>query len=196
MKRTAPVLYLIVPCYNEEEVLPTSSERLKVKIQTLIANKQIAEGSRILFVDDGSQDKTYQIITDLHHSSPLFTGVKLARNYGQQNAYMAGLNIARQNNADATITIDADLQDDLNAIDKMIDEYMQGARELLAAPISEDVEGCKNIDGGTYRYRKSTNDFAIGAIKDGIAFIVTRFMPLEGFVYCERVMNSELPRKI
>ncbi len=126
MIKKTPILYLIVPCYNEEQVLPDSAERLKDKMQTLIANKKIADNSRILFVDDGSEDKTYQIITDLHNSDSLFAGVKLSHNRGQQNAQMAGLSIAREI-ADATITIDADLQDDINAIDKMLDEYINGA---------------------------------------------------------------------
>ncbi len=126
MNEKKPILYLVVPCYNEEEVLPSSAEQLKVKIESLIANQKIANNSRILFVDDGSKDKTYQIITELHKTNPLFSGVKLAHNRGQQNAYMAGLSIAYKT-ADITITIDVDLQDDINAIDKMIDEYINGA---------------------------------------------------------------------
>ncbi len=122
-----PTLYIVVPCYNEEQVLPNSAEQLLNKVQTLITDKKIADTSRILFVDDGSKDKTYQIITDLHHTNPLFAGVKLSRNRGQQNAQIAGLEIAYKANADATITIDADLQDDINAIDKMLDEYQNGA---------------------------------------------------------------------
>ena len=121
-----PILYIVAPCYNEEAVLPYSAQNLQTKMETLIANHKIADGSRILFVDDGSQDKTYQIMKDLHAANPLFCGIKLSRNRGQQNAMMAGLEFARQY-ADATITIDADLQDDIDAIDKMIDEYMNGA---------------------------------------------------------------------
>jgi len=121
-----PILYIVVPCYNEEAVLPDSAQKLQAKIETLIADKKIADKSRILFVDDGSKDKTYQIITDLHNTNPLFAGVKLAHNRGHQNALMAGLSVARES-ADVTITIDADLQDDINAIDKMLDEYANGA---------------------------------------------------------------------
>ena len=126
MNEKKPILYLVVPCYNEEEVLPSSAEQLKVKIENLIANQKIADNSRILFVDDGSKDKTYQIITELHKTNPLFSGVKLAHNRGHQNALMAGLSVARDK-ADVTITIDADLQDDIDAIDKMIEEYNNGA---------------------------------------------------------------------
>lgn len=126
MNEKKPILYLVVPCYNEEEVLPSSAKQLKAKMETLIANQKIAETSRILLVDDGSQDKTYQIITELHKTNSLFNGVKLAHNRGQQNAMMAGLSVAREH-ADITITIDVDLQDDINAIDKMIEEYNNGA---------------------------------------------------------------------
>ena len=126
MVKKTPILYIVVPCYNEEEVLPTSAERLKSKVETLVANHKIADNSRVLFVDDGSKDKTYQIITDLHKSNPIFAGVKLAHNRGHQNALSAGLSVAREV-ADVTITIDADLQDDIDAIDKMIDEYANGA---------------------------------------------------------------------
>ena len=121
-----PILYIVVPCYNEEPVLPDSAKKLQSKMEALIADKKIATDSRILFVDDGSKDKTYQIITDLHNSNSLFAGVKLAHNRGHQNALMAGLSIAREK-ADISITIDADLQDDINAIDKMVEEYMDGA---------------------------------------------------------------------
>lgn len=126
MDKKTPVLYIVSPCYNEEPVLKTSAERLKNKIEKLLADKKIAEGSRILFVDDGSKDKTYQIISELHNSNSLFVGVKLAHNRGQQNALLAGLSVAHKS-ADIVITIDADLQDDINAIDKMIEEYMNGA---------------------------------------------------------------------
>lgn len=126
MQKETPILYMVVPCYNEEPVLPDTSKRLQNKIETLIANKRIADNSRILFVDDGSKDKTYQIISDLHNANPLFCGVKLAHNRGHQNALLAGLSVARES-ADVTITIDADLQDDIDAIDKMLDEYQNGA---------------------------------------------------------------------
>ncbi|MCM1404229.1 MAG: glycosyltransferase family 2 protein [Prevotella sp.] len=126
MQRNTPILYLVVPCYNEEPVLPDTSNILLQKMESLIAEQRIAANSRILFVDDGSHDQTYQIITDLHHANPICAGVKLSRNRGQQNAMLAGLSIARES-ADVSITIDADLQDDVDAIDKMIDEYVNGA---------------------------------------------------------------------
>lgn len=120
-------LYVVVPCYNEEEVLPEASSQLKVKLQSLIAAGKIAPESRILFVDDGSQDRTWALIAELHGADPaVFDGVKLSRNRGHQNAVVAGLVTALET-ADFTITIDADLQDDIHAIDAMVDKYLAGA---------------------------------------------------------------------
>ena len=125
MKQPA-VLYLVVPCYNEEAVLPETSQRLLAKMTALIEKQQIDVASRVMFVDDGSRDQTWPMICNLHESNPLFVGVKLSRNRGQQNALLAGLNTAIKY-ADATISIDADLQDDIDVIDKMMNEYYQGA---------------------------------------------------------------------
>ena len=126
MSKGMPILYIVVPCYNEAPVLENSSKKLQEKIETLITENKIADNSRILFVDDGSKDKTYEMLSALHNGNPLFSVVKLSRNRGQQNALIAGLSIARQH-ADCVITIDADLQDDINAIDKMVEEYVNGA---------------------------------------------------------------------
>lgn len=126
MSKGTPILYIVVPCYNEELVLENSSQKLKEKLETLIETNKVANESRILFVDDGSKDKTYQMLAELHNENPLFSVVKLAHNRGQQNALIAGLTVAHKH-ADITISIDADLQDDINAIDKMIEEYNNGA---------------------------------------------------------------------
>jgi len=126
MEQKTPVLYLVVPCYNEEPVIMDSAEKLKTKMNDLISSGKIAHKSRILFVDDGSKDNTYALINELHNTNELFSGVKLAHNRGHQNALVAGLSVAHEK-SDITITIDADLQDDINAIDKMIDEYQNGA---------------------------------------------------------------------
>ena len=126
MEKKSPILYIVVPCYNEEAVIEDTSKKLKEKVESLIADKKIANNSRILFIDDGSKDKTYQMINDLHKQDEIFSGVKLAHNRGHQNALIAGLSVANKY-ADITITIDADLQDDVNAIDGMINEYINGA---------------------------------------------------------------------
>ena len=119
------VLYIVVPCYNEEEVLPETSRRLKEKMTALLAAGTIAEGSRVLFVDDGSRDATWRLISELHESDPMFAGVKLSRNRGHQNALLAGLMTAKER-ADVTISMDADLQDDINAVDEMLAKYSEG----------------------------------------------------------------------
>ena len=118
-------LYIVVPCYNEEEVLPETSRRLREKLETLMAAGKISGESRILFVNDGSKDKTWKIISALHAQCPLFCGVDLTRNRGHQNALLAGLMTAK-NRADAVISMDADLQDDVNAVDEMVDKFLEG----------------------------------------------------------------------
>lgn len=118
-------LYLVIPCYNEEEVLPETARRLKEKISFLIEKGKIDKGSRILFVNDGSRDKTWDIISALHKENCLYSGINLSRNRGHQNALLAGLMTAREH-ADMVISMDADLQDDINAVDEMVDKYLKG----------------------------------------------------------------------
>ncbi len=118
----ADTLYVVIPCYKEEEVLPETSKRIKEKMNTLISKGKISEKSRVMFVNDGSTDRTWEIIRDLHSKDKLFSGVNLSRNRGHQNALLAGLMTAK-NYADMVISMDADLQDDINAIDEMVDKY-------------------------------------------------------------------------
>ena len=120
------ILYLIIPCYNEYEVLPDSSRFFLNKINQLIKNKKISNQSKILFVDDGSKDGTWDLIESLHNENSIFCGVKLSRNKGHQNALYAGLMVAKEH-ADLTISMDADLQDDINVIDKMVNDYYNGS---------------------------------------------------------------------
>lgn len=119
------ILYIVVPCYNEEAVLHETSKRLKEKMTALINNKKISDKSRVLFVDDGSKDKTWEIIEELHGSDDLFSGLKLSRNKGHQNALLAGLMTAKEL-ADISISMDADLQDDINVVDQFVDKYHDG----------------------------------------------------------------------
>lgn len=123
--KNEPLLYIVVPCYNEEEMLPISAERLLGKLTALQADHKISGDSRILFVDDGSKDKTWSIIADLHRANPSYQGIKLSRNFGQQGAIVAGLSTAVER-ADVIISIDVDLQDDINAMNQMLDEYQKG----------------------------------------------------------------------
>ncbi|NCB63226.1 MAG: glycosyltransferase [Clostridia bacterium] len=118
-------LYIVVPCYNEEEVLPETARQLKDKLTALKAAGKISTESRILFVNDGSGDGTWKIISDLHAADPIFSGVDLSRNRGHQNALLAGLMTAKDR-ADMVISMDADLQDDRNAVDAMVDKFHEG----------------------------------------------------------------------
>ena len=120
-----PVLYIVIPCYIEEEVLPTTSGMFLKKIQDLVSAGKIAESSRILFVNDGSKDRTWEIITDLSHQDPHFQGIAQSRNRGHQNAVLAGL-MECMDRCDITISIDCDGQDDIDAMDKMVDAYLDG----------------------------------------------------------------------
>ncbi len=125
MKRV-PILYVVIPCYNEEEVLPENTKRMKEKMTSLIKNKIISPNSKVMYVNDGSKDNTWSIIKQNHEKEPLFTGITLSRNRGHQNALLAGLMTAKEY-ADVVISMDADLQDDINAIDQMLKKYLNGA---------------------------------------------------------------------
>lgn len=118
-------IYFVIPCYNEQEVLPITAEQLRIKYDQLLQSGLIAESSRILLVDDGSKDRTWQIISQLHQTDSRFQGVKLSRNRGHQNALLAGLMTARSF-CDAAISLDADLQDDINAMDAMLQKFQDG----------------------------------------------------------------------
>lgn len=119
------VLYLVVPCYNEEEVLYETSSRLLEKLNSMIDKGIVSENSKILFVNDGSKDKTWLIIKELNKTNNIFSGLNLSRNKGHQNALLAGLMEAKKY-ADMVISLDADLQDDINVIDKFVEEYYKG----------------------------------------------------------------------
>ena len=119
------ILWLVVPCYNEEEVLPETSGRLKTIMTAMMASGKISADSKIAFVNDGSKDSTWSIIKGLYESDSIYAGINLARNRGHQNALVAGLMTAKKY-ADAVISLDADLQDDVNVIEKMVDEYIAG----------------------------------------------------------------------
>lgn len=132
-------LYITVPCYNEEEALPITADRLLEKFKCLKEAGRISEESRIVFIDDGSKDKTWSIITELHEKNPVFSGIKLSRNRGHQNALLCGL-MTVKNMADAVISIDADLQDDINAFDKMLDSYENGCDIVYGVRAKRDTD--------------------------------------------------------
>lgn len=119
------ILYIVIPCYNEEAVLRETAKQLAMKMQMLYERELISEESRILFVDDGSADQTWMLIQVLHAKNAIYTGIKLSRNKGHQNALLAGLSVAAKK-ADMIISMDADLQDDIDAIDGFIQKYYEG----------------------------------------------------------------------
>lgn len=124
-KGAALILYVVIPCYNEELMLKETIKQLGKKFDKLIKQKKISKKSKVMFVDDGSTDKTWELIKTIHRKKPRFTGISLSRNQGHQNALFAGLMTAK-NYADAVISMDADLQDDIEVIDEMLDKFNTG----------------------------------------------------------------------
>ena len=133
-------LYIVVPCYKEQEVLPETSKRLREKLAALRAQGKVSDKSRIMFVNDGSSDDTWSIISRLHEEDPdYFSGVNLSRNRGHQNALLAGL-LTAVNHADMIVSMDADLQDDVNAVDAMVDAYHEGYEVVYGVRSKRDTD--------------------------------------------------------
>ena len=126
MKKRSKVLYVVIPCYNEEEVIKETTKRIKDKMISLIKEEKISKQSKVMFVNDGSTDKTWELIESISKEDSIFTGICLSRNRGHQNALLAGLMVSKEY-ADIVISMDADLQDDINAIDEMIEKYNNGS---------------------------------------------------------------------
>ena len=133
------ILYIIIPCYNEETVLPITSKLFLNKLNTLIESGKISNNSRILFVNDGSKDKTWEIICSLAKQDEHFIGISQSRNRGHQNAVLAGLMEAKDK-CDITISIDCDGQDDINAMDEMVDQYLQGCEIVYGVRSRRDTD--------------------------------------------------------
>ena len=123
--KNKPILYVVVPCYNEEEVIEETTKQLKNKMEKLIADNKISNKSKVMYVNDGSKDNTWKKIKEIHKKEKYFTGVSLSRNRGHQNALLGGLMTAKKY-ADVVISMDADLQDDINAMDEMLKKYSEG----------------------------------------------------------------------
>lgn len=137
--RETPVLYIVIPCYNEEAVLPITAPMFLQKITDLAAAGKISPESRVLFVNDGSKDRTWQIITELANSDPHYIGISQSRNRGHQNAVLAGLMEAKDR-CDITISIDCDGQDDINAMDAMVDAYRDGCEIVYGVRSKRDTD--------------------------------------------------------
>ncbi len=137
--RKQPVLYIVIPCYNEEKVLPITSGMFLEKINTLAAAGKISPESRVLFVNDGSKDNTWNIITELAAKDEHYIGISQSRNRGHQNAVLAGLMEAKDK-CDITISIDCDGQDDINAMDEMVDAYRDGCEVVYGVRSRRDTD--------------------------------------------------------
>lgn len=191
-------LYLVIPCYNEEAVLPETSKRLKEKYTALMDAGKISPDSRIVFVNDGSKDRTWEMICDLHREDPVFRGICLSRNKGHQNALMAGL-MTVKDECDAAISLDADLQDDINAIDAMVDKYAEGFEVVYGVRSSrkKDTFFKRTTAQGFYKVMKAMGvetvynhaDYrlmsrrALGALSefDEVNLFLRGIVPLVGF---------------
>ena len=134
-----PILYIVIPCYNEEAVLPVTAPLFLNKVKELAAAGKISEESRVLFVNDGSRDDTWKIIRGLSEQDPHYLGISQSRNRGHQNAVLAGLMEARER-CDITISIDCDGQDDINAMDEMVDAYLQGFDVVYGVRSSRETD--------------------------------------------------------
>lgn len=154
-ERSIPVLYLVIPCYNEEEVLPETTKRLTEKLHTMIKAGQIDRESRILFVDDGSRDATWALISEYSAAIPYVDGVKLAHNRGHQNALLAGL-MTSMPLCDCAISMDADLQDDTDAVDRFVEKYMEGCDVVYGVRNKRDKDTFfkRTTAEGFYKFMK------------------------------------------
>lgn len=133
------ILYIVIPCYNEQEVLQETATQLLIKLEYLMKSGKISDKSRILFVNDGSYDNTWKIIRNLHEYNSIFTGINLSTNKGHQNALLAGM-LTVKGLADFVITIDSDLQDDIGAIEQMTDKYLEGCDIVYGVRSSRDTD--------------------------------------------------------
>ena len=157
-----PTLYLVIPCYNEEQVLPKTAPLFLNKVKTLIEKGEISASSRILFVNDGSRDKTWDIIKTLSAENKIYSGISLSRNRGHQNALLAGLMEAKDL-CDLTVSIDCDGQDDINAIDKMLSEYKNGCEIVYGVRESRKTDSFFKRNSAVFFY-KLLNRFGVESV--------------------------------
>jgi len=148
-----PVLVIVIPCYNEEEVLPETAKRLSEKIGRLVSQELVSPKSALLFVDDGSSDNTWALIEKYHNETPMvLSGLKLQANLGHQKALLDGLFDAKAY-ADAVISIDADLQDDIEVIDKMLESFLAGSEIVLGVRSGRESDGFFKRTSARFFYR-------------------------------------------
>lgn len=151
LQRSIPVLYLVVPCYNEEEIIERTTQVLSDKLRRLQENGRIAAGSKVMFVNDGSKDRTLRLLHEAAARDTIFSVISLAGNYGHQSAILAGMMTAKQY-ADAVVTVDADLQQDIEALDQFIDSYMAGCEVVYGVRNDRHSDGFFKKGSATLYY--------------------------------------------
>lgn len=152
MNKSIPKLFIIIPCYNEEKVLPITAPLFLQKLEDLIQKKKVASESRILFVNDGSKDKTWDVILELSRNNEKYIGISQSRNRGHQNTLLAGL-MEAINRCDITISIDCDGQDDIEAMDKMIEEFNNGAEIVYGVRSKRDTDTFFKRESAEFFYK-------------------------------------------
>lgn len=179
------VIWLVIPCYNEKEVLPETSKQLRDIMHGLINKGKISENSKIAFVNDGSKDTTWNIITQLHNEDSIFTGINLAHNRGHQNALLAGLMTAKDY-ADASISLDADLQDDVGAIEQFIDKFIEG-KDIVYGVRSTRATDTKFKRGTAHAFYKVMNFMGADTLEDHADYRLMSKRALEGLAQFKEV---------
>lgn len=179
------VIWLVIPCYNEKEVLPETSKQLRDIMHGLINKGKISENSKIAFVNDGSKDTTWNIITQLHNEDDIFTGINLAHNRGHQNALLAGLMTAKDY-ADAAISLDADLQDDVGAIEQFIDKFIEG-KDIVYGVRSTRATDTKFKRGTAHAFYKVMNFMGADTLEDHADYRLMSKRALEGLAQFKEV---------
>ena len=179
------IIWLVIPCYNEKEVLPETSKQLRDIMHGLINKGKISENSKIAFVNDGSKDTTWNIITQLHNEDSIFTGINLAHNRGHQNALLAGLMTAKDY-ADAAISLDADLQDDVGAIEQFIDKFIEG-KDIVYGVRSTRATDTKFKRGTAHAFYKVMNFMGADSLEDHADYRLMSKRALEGLAQFKEV---------
>lgn len=150
--RDIPVLYIVAPCYNEEEVVEHSAQLLKEKMLRLTAEGKIKKGSKIVFVNDGSKDKTLRLLHEIAATDPIFSVISLSGNYGHQSAILSGMMVSRAY-ADVVVTIDVDLQQDIEALDRFLDKYMEGCEVVYGVRNNRDTDSAFKKGTALFYYK-------------------------------------------
>ena len=178
-------IWLVIPCYNEKEVLPETSKQLKEIMEGLMEKGKISRESKVALVNDGSKDTTWNIISQLHDENPLFVGINLAHNRGHQNALFAGLMTAKEY-ADAAISLDADLQDDVGAIEQFIDKFLEG-KDIVYGVRSTRETDTRFKRGTAHAFYKVMNAMGADTLEDHADYRLMSKRALEALSEYEEV---------